>query len=247
MALTDAQLFGEENAEHQRESPEGDASASSDDEEPLYEVDSVRDMRGSGKGSEVLVRWVDYSEEYDTWEPLDYIEEVAGTAVAVYREKQKEGIDSEHLQVETVPTKAAAATAKKKKKKKEGEEVEIAATKSVQKRHRITATEKKVTKKPKRDDDIPFQVGDVVWGRTKGYKWWPGQIEELLDGKVLVAYLGEAESDDELSLMAVRPWNHPKAEEMLTIGRNAAIGPKVPGALPAGFERAHAAALMRRQ
>ena len=47
--------------------------------------------------------------------------------------------------------------------------------------------------------------------------------------------------------MAVRPWNHPKAEEMLTTGRNAAIGPKVPGALPADFERAHAAALMRRQ
>ena len=101
---------------------DGGDNALDDDEEPLYEVDSVRDMRGSGKGSEVLVRWVDYSEEYDTWEPLDYIEEVAGTAVAVYREKQKEGIDSEHLQVETVPTKAAAATAKKKKKKKKKDE-----------------------------------------------------------------------------------------------------------------------------
>ena len=39
MALTDAQLFGEDDAE---QSPEGDASASSYDEEPLYQNCTAR-------------------------------------------------------------------------------------------------------------------------------------------------------------------------------------------------------------
>lgn len=193
----------------------------------------MQSMRGSGKASEVLVRWVNFSEEHDSWEPMDYIEQVASKAVAAYRDAQrrKERNDEEAPAKEKKKNKVVATDPKPAQKRKGDSEAPPDAEKRVCKKVKAAHAEM-----PR--ETTALQVGDLIWGKTRGYKWWPGQVEQLLDGKVLVAYLGDAGNDDELKLTAVRLWDHPKAQEMLKAGRNEALGPKVPGALPADFRMA---------
>lgn len=36
-----------------------------------------------------------------------------------------------------------------------------------------------------------FSLNEIVWGKVRGYPWWPGAIIEFNDSKAAVHFIGE--------------------------------------------------------
>jgi len=69
---------------------------------------------------------------------------------------------------------------------------------------------------------LPPAVGEVVWGRSKGYQWWPGVLEKAGGSSFTVSYLGAQGTYDIVPRGSLRPWRHPEAQVMERAGLRAA-------------------------
>ena len=67
--------------------------------------------------------------------------------------------------------------------------------------------------------DAAFEVGQLVWGRSTGYKYWPAVITEIKPTSIDLNYLGPKGSYDIIPVTSVRHWDHPDWDCMVKAGK----------------------------
>merc|ERR1712003_362356 len=98
-----------------RKASGSESSEESDDEDEEYEVESILQSRFVKKKKQYLVKWVNYSDEWNTWEPM---ENLVGSQDLVTAFEQKEA------EKERKKDEARAALEAKKKANREKKEAE---------------------------------------------------------------------------------------------------------------------------
>jgi len=191
-----------------------------EDEEGEYDVEAILDIRGSAKEREVKVKWFGFSEEHDTWEPMEMIQESAGEILAAFLSSVTTSSSSNTSKKEAPKKKEvksnANASTKKRSISKEDTSTVVA---TVNKKQKVKDHEEGKNKSTKVDPKVA--VGDLVWAKSRGYIWWPGKVESLRGTKVEVEYFGPDGSFDIVALGAVRELSHPDYDSMVAKGEAA--------------------------
>ena len=128
----------------------GSDSSEDSDEDEEYEVESILQSRFVKKKKQYLVKWVNYSDEWNTWEPMENLEG-SQDLVAAFEKKEAEKLKKEESE-------KAAALERRKQAKAERE---------AKRREREAEKEAKRAERAKKEADKPKKETKI---KTEGRK-----------------------------------------------------------------------------
>jgi len=119
MEVVDAkEAEGGENEE--RKASGSESSEESDDEDEEYEVESILQSRFVKKKKQYLVKWVNYSDEWNTWEPMENLEG-SQDLVQAFEIKEEEKLQKEESEKAAANERKRQAKVEREAKRRERE------------------------------------------------------------------------------------------------------------------------------